>query len=122
MSPEATARHSVAPAILGVIVVLLLVAFLGRPWTDPRSKCRSDSDCSADRQCMAHTFDHHSWLRILFAYKTCEITCGPNGECPSGYECVIVDHGPGPGPFCGRRPNWPWYSQPDAGSPALPGP
>ncbi len=64
------------------------------------SECRTDSDCEPGQQCMKVVLPHPSGVHRFITPKVCETPCETDRDCPVGHACVMVDHGPGPDPFC----------------------
>lgn len=69
------------------------------------SECWTSWGCPPRQECMSWSLPGRSGLNWFQIYKTCETPCARNEDCPAGRECVEVNHGPGPGPFCTRDRN-----------------
>jgi len=63
-------------------------------------ECRADSDCAPGNECMAWSFESRPWWARGMTYRTCETPCHRPEDCPRGYECLTIDHGPGPKAHC----------------------
>lgn len=101
MSDLPAKRRYLAAGIGTVIAVSLVLAGLAL-YFGSYGDCKSSVDCGAGRECMEWNYPRegrHWWARGL-TYRTCEIPCEMDADCPHGYECGWTDHGPGPGKRC----------------------
>jgi hypothetical protein len=81
-------------------VVLALLSLAAYVWTGADSACRTHSDCAPGQECLAVTIPGRSGFARLRTPRSCETPCRKDEDCPQGYGCWTVDHGPGPGPIC----------------------
>src|SRR5215831_10501304 len=86
------------------ILCLLLAAGIGKLLFGSIGDCRTNADCPAGRVCMEITSPRswRPWWARFHLYRTCEIPCQHQDDCPQGYSCVMTDDGPGPGWHCYR--------------------
>lgn len=85
-------------AFSALLLSLLIAAVL--LWNRSGSECWRDSGCPTGQKCMDVPPHYASGLDSLLPYKVCRIPCHDHRDCPEGYECWIVDQGPGGDPVC----------------------
>jgi hypothetical protein len=96
----ANERHTAI--MLGLLLLVVSLTFLLAQVFLFGGECRATGDCPERKTCMEWTFETRRWWAPWTRYRTCEIACSREEDCPTGYLCVTSDHGPGPGTYCYR--------------------
>ena len=99
-------RRWILPAVIACALVLVLVRvlFFGTQGFRSEGECRTSADCPAGQECMDTLLPEQwkPWWARFKTYRTCEIRCERQDDCPPGYSCALTDDGPGPGRHCTR--------------------
>lgn len=91
--------------MLGLLLLVTILTFLYAQVFLFGGECRTTGDCPEHKTCMEWTFEYRRWWAPLAHYRTCEIACAREEDCPAGHLCGTRDHGPGPGAYCYRPAN-----------------
>src|SRR5687768_6496637 len=87
----------------GLFTAMIVVAVAVRLYSGSYGDCKTDADCPPKQECMRWSFYDLPWWASGMTYRTCETPCHEPGDCPAGYGCWSIDHGPGPKAHCMKQ-------------------